>query len=573
MYKSQQVRDIAPEVDALRMGMGWSVEDTNKPHIIIESTYGDSHPGSAGLDRISEYVEKSIASQGAKYSKFYATDICDGIAQGHEGMNYSLLSREMIANMVEIHVKAAPCDGLVCISSCDKAVPAHLIAMARLDMPSIFVSGGVMREGPDHLTLEQIGTYNIQYKRGEITEAEFNTLKQNACASCGACQFMGTACTMQVMSEALGLSLLGSSMIPYGTNILFNAADQAGKQVVELMKKGIKPSDILTYSAFHNALVIHSAISGSTNALLHLPVIAKEAGVKIGADLFDNIQRDIPYLVNVRPAGKYSGEHFYYAGGVPGLMLKLSKYLDLQVLTVSGKNLGESLEEYKESNKLITQQNFLMNYGLKSEEVIRPLENPITEHGAIAVLKGNIAPDGCVIKHTALHKDMRLHTGRARVFENELDARNAIINRDIKEGEVIVIRYVGPKGAGMPEMFYATEALVSDEQLSSTTALITDGRFSGASRGPVIGHISPEAAEGGPIAFVTDNDLIEINIDHRSINIVGINGVKMTQEEIVHELEERKKLFKKPEIEDKGILGLYKKTATSAMEGGAMEIN
>jgi dihydroxy-acid dehydratase len=572
MYKSQHVRDIAPEIDALRMGMGWTVEDTNKAHIIIESTYGDSHPGSCGIDKISEFVEKGVAGQGAKYSKFYATDICDGIAQGHEGMNYSLISREMIANMVEVHVKAAPCDGLVCISSCDKAVPAHLIAMARLDMPSIYVPGGVMKEGPGHLTLEQIGSYNIKYKRGEISESQFNSLKQNACSSCGACQFMGTACTMQVMGETLGLALLGSSVIPYGTNILYNAADSAGKQVLELMKKGIRTSDILTESAFHNALVVHSAISGSTNALLHLPVIAKEADVKLNADMFDKIQRDVPYLVNVRPAGKYAAEHFYYAGGVPALMLKLSRYLDLHALTVTGKSLGESLKEYSESNKLTTQKSYLINYGLDAEEVIRPLENPITSHGAIAVLKGNIAPDGCVIKHTALHKDMRLHTGKAKVFENELDARNAIISREIKAGEVIVIRYVGPKGTGMPEMFYATEALVSDELLSSTTALITDGRFSGASRGPVIGHMSPEAAEGGPIAFVKDNDLIEIDIDNRSISIVGINGIKMTDEEVGQELEARKKLFKKTQIRDKGILGLYKKTATSAMEGGAMEI-
>ncbi|NLK21245.1 MAG: dihydroxy-acid dehydratase [Epulopiscium sp.] len=572
MYKSQKVRDIAPEVDALRMGMGWSVEDTDKAHIIIESTYGESHPGSVGLDKIIQFVEKGVAAKGAKHSKFYTTDICDGIAQGHEGMDYSLLSREMIANMVEIHAKASPCDGIICVSSCDKAVPAHLIAMARLDMPSIFVPGGVMKEGPNHLTLEQIGTYNIKYKRGEITKEEFNLLKQNACASCGACQFMGTACTMQVMSEALGLSLLGSSVIPYGTNILYNAADAAGQQIIQLLEKNIKSSDILTDSAFHNALVIHSAISGSTNALLHLPVIAKEAGVNLSVDMFDKIQRNIPCLVNVRPTGNYSGEHFYYAGGVPALMIKLFKHLDLEVLTVSGKTLRESLEEYKESNKIKTQQNFLMNYGLEPDEIIRPLNDPITKHGAIAVLKGNIAPDGCVIKHTALHKDMRFHTGKARVFENELDARNAIIDRDIKEGEVIVIRYAGPKGAGMPEMFYATESLVADEVLTSTTALITDGRFSGASRGPVIGHISPEAAEGGPIAFVNDNDLIEIDIENRGINIVGINGVKMTKEEIGKELKERKKLFKKPIIKDKGVLGLYKKTAASAMEGGAMEI-
>ena len=344
---SQEIRKIAPEMDPLRRGMGWSVEDLSKPQIIVESTFGDSHPGSAHLYEFVEESIKGIGEKGGKGSRYFATDICDGQAQGHDGINYSLASRDIIASLIEIHANATPFDGGVFISSCDKGVPAHLMAIGRVNIPSIIVTGGVMEAGPNLLTLEQIGMYSAQYQRGEITEEELTYYKHNACPSCGACSFMGTASTMQVMAEALGLMLPGSSLMPATCEDLKSMAKKAGEQAVELAKLNIKPRDMVTRKSFENAIMVHAAISGSTNSLLHMPAIAHEFGIDLDASEFDRIHRNVPYLLDIRPAGKWPAEYFYYAGGVPAIMEEIKHLLHLDVMTITGKTLGENLEDLK----------------------------------------------------------------------------------------------------------------------------------------------------------------------------------------------------------------------------------
>ena len=570
MTRSKELRNVGPEIDALRLGMDWHSSDLDRYQILIESTQGSSHPGSFALDQLVEAIEIGIRYGQGKPAKFTVTDICDGIAQGHEGMNYSLVSREIMAAMVEIHARANPIDGLVLVSACDKAVPAHLMAAARLNIPVIHVPGGVMSSGPGGLTLEQIGTYHVKQQRGEITTEEFAQLKANACPSCGACQFMGTAGTMQVMAEALGLALPGSAVAPFSLKTIKNLARGAGKQIISLIEKGITSKEILTFEAFYNAIVIHAAISGSTNALLHLPAIAREAGVEIKPQLFDEINRKVPCLVNTRPTGKYATEYFWYAGGVPALMLKLKDFLYLDVMTCTGKTLRVNLESLEKG--LTSNNGYLDKYGIRPEEIILPLEKPISEKGSIAILQGNLAQEGAVVKYAAVAPQMCVHIGPAKVFNNELKARQAILQGKISPGDIIVINYAGPKGSGMPEMFYTTEALAASPQLIATTAIITDGRFSGATRGPAIGHISPEAAEGGTIAFVEDDDLIEIDIPNRKLNIVGINNSYKTPQEIDEVIALRKSKGVKINLNGpKGVLGLYQRLATSAMTGGYMK--
>lgn len=570
--KSQELRKIAPEIDPLRIGTGWSVDDLSKPQIMIESTYGDSHPGSAGLLELVYEVEKGINTHGAKASKFFTTDICDGEAQGHDGINYSLASRDMIAGMIEIHNNATPFDGSVFVASCDKGMPAHLMGAGRINNPCIFVTGGVMEAGPDMLTLEQIGKYSAMYLRGEITKEQFEYYQHHACPSCGACSFMGTASTMQIMAEALGLMLPGTALMPATCIDLKEQAYKAGIQIVELAKKNITARDIVTMKSFENAIMVHAAISGSTNSLLHLPAIANEFQIELNAELFDQMHRNAHYLLNIRPSGKYPAEYFYYAGGVPAVMEAIKDNLNLDVMTVTGKTLGENLEELKHNGYYKNCQKYLDKINLKSTDIIKPYNDPIGSNGTIAILKGNLAPDGAVIKHSACPQEMMKATLRARPFDSEEAAIDAILKKQIKPGDAVFIRYEGPKGSGMPEMFYTGEAISSDPELSKSIALITDGRFSGASKGPVIGHVSPEASEGGPIALVEDNDLINIDVVERKLEIIGINGKVCSHEEIDVILKQRRAKWtpKEPKYKD-GILSIYTKLATSPMNGGKMK--
>lgn len=569
---SQRVRDLAPENDPLKMGMGWTEDDLEKPQIMVESTFGDSHPGSAHLNLFVDEAVKGITDAGGKGARYFVTDICDGIAQGHDGINYSLAHRDMIANMIEIHGNSTGFDGGVFIASCDKGVPACLMGLARLNMPSIVITGGVMDAGPDLLTLEQIGAYSAMCQRGEIAEEQLTYYKHHACPSCGACSFMGTASTMQIMAEALGLMLPGSALMPATCDDLKTAAYKAGQQVLELVKKGIRVSDIVTMEAFENAIMVHAAISGSTNSLLHIPAMAHELGLEIDADTFDRMHRGAHYLLDIRPAGKWPAQFFYYAGGVPAVMEEIKSMLHLDALTVTGKTLGENLKELKSSGYYEKCESNLEQWGIRRTDVIRTFQEPIGKEGTVAVLKGNLAPEGSVVKHSAVPHEMFQAVLKAKPFDCEEDAIASVLSGKIKPGDAVFIRYEGPKGSGMPEMFYTTEAISSDPELGRSIALITDGRFSGASKGPAIGHVSPEAAVGGPIALVEEDDLIRIDIPARSLDIIGVKGKEMSKEEIAEILGERRKTWKPKEAKYKsGVLKLYSQHAVSPMKGGYME--
>jgi len=572
MLPSQKVRELAPEMDPLRLGMGWTAKDLEKPQIMIESTFGDSHPGSAHLLELVNEAADGVRSAGGRAARYFVTDICDGQAQGHDGINYSLASREMIANMVEIHHNATPFDAGVFISSCDKGLPGLLMGIGRTDLPSIVVTGGVMEAGPDLLTLEQIGKYSAMCRRGEITPEQLTWYKHHACPSCGACSFMGTAGTMQVMCEALGLSLPGSALLPATCADLHDIALRAGRQALQLAHSGLKARDIVTRKSFENAIIVHAAISGSTNALLHLPAIAHEFGIEINADTFETFHRDAHFLLDVRPSGRWPSEFVYYAGGVPAIMEELKGILHLDAMTVTGKTLGENLEELKKSGYYQKCADYLKRTGLKKEDVIRSYNSPLGSEGTTAILRGNLAPYGAVVKHSAVPKEMHKAVLRARPFDCEEDAIEAVLSHRIQPGDAVFIRYEGPKGSGMPEMFYTTEAIASDEQLSRTIALITDGRFSGATKGPAIGHVSPEAAEGGPIALVEEGDLIEIDIPNRLLAITGVKGEAKTPAEIDQILAQRKQrwLPSAPRYQS-GVLKLFSEHAVSPMKGGYME--
>ena len=594
MLKSQEVRALSPEMDPLRMGMGWKVEDLSKPQVMVESTYGNSHPGSGHLNIFVEEAVRAVDENGGKAARYFATDMCDGMAQGHDGINFSLAHREAITNLVEAQARATTFDGGVFIASCDKAMPAMLMSIGRLkEMSAIVVTGGVMEahELPSQritrdpacainelLTLEQIGKFSAMNERKEITDDQLTYYKQHACPSCGACSFMGTASTMQIMAEALGLMLPGTALMPATAPELKDAAYQAGKQLMTLIEKGITAGDIVDMRSFENAIMVHAAISGSTNAIMHIPAIAHEFGLEIDADTFDRLHRGAHYLLNIRPAGDWPAQYFYYAGGVPRVMEEIKSMLHLDVMTVTGKTLGENLEElkkngfYEHCDAILAEKSKIIGRQIKRTDIIRSFDQPNGTDGSIAILRGNLAPEGCVIKHTACPKNMFKATLNARPFDSEEEAIDAILHGRIKPGDAVFIRYEGPRGTGMPEMFYTGEAICSDPQLASSVALITDGRFSGASRGPVIGHVSPEAAAGGPIALVEEGDIIELDVQKRYLAITGVKGQPKTPEEMDEILAQRAKAWKGFTSKyQRGLLKLYSQHAVSAMKGAYMD--
>ena len=579
MLKSQEMRKLAPEMDPLRIGTGWKKEDLEKPQIMVESTYGDSHPGSGHLNLLVEEVRKGVAEAGGFGARYFCTDICDGESQGTDGINYSLASREMIANMIEIHANATPFDGGVYLSSCDKGMPGNLIGLARVDIPAVVVPGGTMNAGPEMLTLEQLGMYSAKFERGEIDEEKLDWAKCNACPSCGACSFIGTASTMQIMAEALGLALPGSALMPATSPDLLAYAQEAGSQAVKLAQmEHMRPSDLVTKESFENAILVHAAISGSTNCLLHIPAIAHEFGIEITGDTFDRLHRNARYLLDVRPAGRWPAECFYYAGGVPAIMEEIKDHLHLDVMTVTGKTLGENLAELRENGFYEKCSGWLAKFNerygtsITKEDIIRPYDKAIGTDGSIAVLRGNLAPEGAVIKHTACPKEMFHAVLRARPFDSEEECLDAVLKHKVQKGDAVFIRYEGPKGSGMPEMFYTSEAISSDKELGKSIALITDGRFSGASKGPAIGHVSPEAAQGGPIALVEEGDLIRIDVPGRVLAIVGVKGEEKTPGEIDAILAARRARWQaKPPKYKKGLLKRYTEHAVSPMKGAYME--
>lgn len=565
--KSEKERALWAQFDALQMGSGFTYEDVSKPQIMIEDVFGDSHPGSVHLNRLTEQVKYGVFQSGGVPCLYHTTDVCDGCAQGHDGMNIVLASREAICDMVEVHASAVPWDGMVLCASCDKSIPAHLKAIARMNIPAIFLPGGSMRPGPNQTTSLVAGEISLKQRRGTATEAEVRNYKLTGCPSVGACTFLGTASTMQCMAEALGIALPGSALVPATMRDILDYARYTGLAVMNLANKGITPDKIMTRKAFENAIIVHSAIGGSTNATLHLPAIAKEFGIVLEPELFDEINHKIPHLGNINPSGQHLTESFWFAGGIPYVQLLLKDYLHLDVMTVTGKTLGENLDDLERSGFFQRNLGYLANYKLTRDEVIFPVEKAV-ETGSIAILRGNIAQEGSVIKYSACVKEMLHHKGPARVFNSEEDAHKAVVEHQIRPGDILVIRYEGPRGSGMPELLMTTEAIVCDEKLNGTVALVTDGRFSGATRGAAIGHVSPEAARGGMIAFIEDGDIIEYDVERRTLNVVGIHGKEASQDEVEFAFMLRRKLGIRPAPQRKGLLGRYTQAASSAMEGG-----
>jgi dihydroxy-acid dehydratase len=570
--RSQRLRLINHQGDALRLGMNWTEEDLGKPQVLVDSAYGQGHPGTFHFRELIEEVSNGVFEAGGKPGVFAVSDICDGIAQATSGMSYSLVSRDIMAAMVEIHALGHPHDGMVLISGNDKSVPAHLLAIARCDIPAIHLPGGTQLNAPDYVTSNKMWSMGAEVERGELPRQDLEVAQRGACPTCGACQFMGSASTGQVLAEALGLALPGSALTPAPLTKLLRYARATGKQLLPLIDAGLNPRKILTRDAFENAIVLHAATGGSTNALLHLPVIAREAGVNIGIDDFDRIHRRVPVLANVKTTGRYPVEYFWYAGGVPAVMLELREMLHLDVLTVTGKTLGANLEEIEASPFFLAERlGYLRNVKVTREEIIRPRTDPFGTDGGLAVLYGNMAPGGAMIKTFSVPKEMHVHTGRARVFDFEEETVRALVQRQVTAGDVLVIRYEGPRANGMPEMYYAAAILSADPVLNTTTAIVTDGRYSGAMRGPCIGHVAPEAIDGGPIALVEDGDLISIDVPRRRLDIVGVAGETRSAEEIDEVLAERRRIWRPPRPRhETGILSLYSRVARDAAEGASI---
>ena len=533
--------------------LGYTKEELDRPLVGIVSSYNEIVPGHMNLDKIVEAVKMGVAMAGGTPIVFPAIAVCDGIAMGHTGMKYSLVTRDLIADSTECMAMAHQFDALVMVPNCDKNVPGLLMAAARLNIPTVFVSGGPMLAGHIHgkkrslsSMFEAVGSYAA----GTMTEDEVREYEEKVCPTCGSCSGMYTANSMNCLTEAIGMGLPGNGTIPAVYSERIKLAKHAGMAVMELLKRDIRPRDIMTKAAFMNALTMDMALGCSTNSMLHLPAIAHEAGVDIDLDIANALSEKTPNLCHLAPAGPTYMEDLNEAGGVSAVMSELNKIglLDTSCMTVTGKTIAENIQG-------------VVN---KNPEVIRPVENPYSKTGGIAVLKGNLAPDSAVVKRSAVVPEMMVHEGPARVFDCEEDAIAAIKGGKIVEGDVVVIRYEGPKGGpGMREMLNPTSA-IAGMGLGSSVALITDGRFSGASRGASIGHVSPEAAVGGPIAFVEEGDIIKINIPENTLN------VDITDEEM--EARKAKWQPREPKITT-GYLARYAFMVTSGNTGAILKTN
>ena len=540
----------APQRSLMR-ALGLTEEEMKKPLIGIVSSYNEIVPGHMNLDKITEAVKMGVAMAGGTPIVFPAIAVCDGIAMGHIGMKYSLVTRDLIADSTECMAMAHQFDALVCIPNCDKNVPGLLMAAARVNVPTVFVSGGPMLAG--HVKGEKRSLSSMfeavgSYAAGTMTEEDVYDFECNACPTCGSCSGMYTANSMNCLTEVLGMGLKGNGTIPAVYSERLRLAKRAGMQVMELLKQDIRPRDIMTKEAFLNALTVDMALGCSTNSMLHLPAIAHEAGVALNPEMANAISEKTPNLCHLAPAGYHYIEELNEAGGVYAVMNELNKLglLHTECMTATGKTVGENIKGCVNKNP----------------EIIRPVENPYSKTGGIAVLKGNLAPDTAVVKRSAVVPEMQVHEGPARVFDCEEDAIEAIRGGKIVAGDVVVIRYEGPKGGpGMREMLNPTSA-IAGMGLGSSVALITDGRFSGASRGASIGHVSPEAAEGGPIALVEEGDLIRINIPEHKLEVVVSD----------EELARRKAAWtpREPKVTT-GYLKRYAKMVSSANKGAILE--
>jgi dihydroxy-acid dehydratase len=571
LLRSQRLRMVNHQGDALRLGMNWTEEDLGKPQVLVDSADGMGHPGTFHFRSLVEEVSNGVFEAGGKPGVFTVSDICDGVIQATDGMSYSLISRDIMAAMVEIHALGHPHDGMVLISGNDKSVPAHLVAIARCGLPAIHLPGGTQLNAPDYVTSNKMWSMGVAVERGEIPREDLEHAQRGACPTCGACQFMGSASTGQVLAEALGLALPGSALTPVPLTKLLRYARATGKQILRLIEDDITPDRILTREAFENAIVLHAAVGGSTNALLHLPAAAREIGVEVTIDDFDRIHRQVPVLANVKTTGRYPVEYFWYAGGVPAVMLELRDMLHLDCLTVTGKTLGENLAEIENSRFFAERYGYLNNVKIPKEEIIRPRQEPFAADGGVAVLRGNLAPEGAMIKSFSVPTEMHVHVGPARIFDFEPPAIEALTRREITPGDVVVIRYEGSRANGMPEMYFASTIISSDRTLNTTTALVTDGRYSGAMRGPCVGHVTPEALDGGPIALVEEDDLIEINIPERRLAVVGVKGQRLPEDQVKAELAERRRHWTPPPPRhSKGILSLYARVARGSSDGASI---
>ena len=540
----------APQRSLMR-ALGLTEEEMKKPLVGIVSSYNEIVPGHMNLDKITEAVKMGVAMAGGTPIVFPAIAVCDGIAMGHIGMKYSLVTRDLIADSTECMAMAHQFDALVCIPNCDKNVPGLLMAAARVNVPTVFVSGGPMLAG--HVKGEKRSLSSMfeavgSYAAGTMTEEDVYDFECNACPTCGSCSGMYTANSMNCLTEVLGMGLKGNGTIPAVYSERLRLAKRAGMQVMELLKQDIRPRDIMTKEAFLNALTVDMALGCSTNSMLHLPAIAHEAGVELNPEMANAISEKTPNLCHLAPAGYHYIEELNEAGGVYAVMNELNKLglLHTECMTATGKTVGENIKGCVNKNP----------------EIIRPVENPYSKTGGIAVLKGNLAPDTAVVKRSAVVPEMQIHEGPARVFDCEEDAIEAIRGGKIVAGDVVVIRYEGPKGGpGMREMLNPTSA-IAGMGLGSSVALITDGRFSGASRGASIGHVSPEAAEGGPIALVEEGDLIRINIPEHKLELAVSD----------EELARRKAAWtpREPKVTT-GYLKRYAKMVSSANKGAILE--
>ncbi len=532
---------------SLCKAMGYTDEELKRPIIGVANSANEVIPGHKHLDEIASAVKMGIAMAGGTPMEFSTIGVCDGIAMGHSGMKYSLISRELIADSIEIMATAFPFDGLVLVCNCDKIVPGMLMAMLRLNVPALIISGGPMMAGslgdrPIDLisVFEGVGAE----ASGKITEKELAELEDRACPGVGSCSGMYTANSMNCLSEALGLALPGNGTIPAVFSARVRLAKEAGKRIMGLVKKDIRPRDIATEKAFENAIHVEMALGSSTNTVLHLPAIAHEAGIRLDLERFNAISAKTPNLCRISPAGPHHMEDLDRAGGITAVMGELNKkgLLDLSQTTVTGKTLKGIIGSARSLDK----------------EVIRPIDSPYSQDGGLAILSGNLAPDGAVVKKSAVDPSMLTHSGPARIFDSEESAMESIISGKIRKGDVVVIRYEGPKGGpGMREMLSPTSALAG-AGLDKEVALITDGRFSGGTRGAAIGHVSPEAQEGGPIGIIREGDIIEIDIPGRSLN------VKLSKKE----MDSRLKKWVRPDYKVKtGYLYRYAKQVTSANTG------
>lgn len=536
---------------SLFYAMGYTKEELDRPLIGIVNSQNEIVPGHFHLDTIAQAAKIGVAMAGGTPMEFPAIGVCDGIVMGHIGMKYSLASRELIADSIEAVAVAHGFDGLVLIPNCDKIVPAMLMAAARLNIPAVVVSGGPMYAGRhkgNDIDLNTCFEKISAFTSGEITAEELEEVELTACPGCGSCSGIFTANSMNCLTEVLGMGLPGNGTIPANTGARIALAKKAGMQVMEMVKQGIKPRDIMTKKAFENAITVDMGMAGSTNTVLHLPAIANEAGIKLELDIFDEISRKTPYLAKLSPSGHHHVEDLHEAGGIPALMRELSKkdLLHLDLITVTGKTVGENIA----------------NADIKNTEVIHTIDNPYRETGGLAILRGNLAPDGAVVKEAAVAPEMLYHKGPAKIFDSEEEVTEAIYSGKVQKGDVLVIRYEGPKGGpGMREMLSPTSS-IAGMGLDKDVALITDGRFSGATRGASIGHVSPEAMEGGPIGLLRNGDIIRIDIKNRRLDVL------LSEDELA----KRRANWQKPEPKVKsGYLSRYARLVTSASTGAILK--